>query len=321
MKIASVIVTFNRLEKLKLTVQKTLDEEINYLIIINNASTDETKKWLDSLLDYRLRIIHLETNIGGAGGFHVGFKEVTDNTDADWLVCYDDDAYPQKDSIKLFKSIALPKEAGSIAAAVYSPNHQIVNMNRPGINPFWHWDRVISFLFHGRKSIHIQDNMYHTEQYYEIDASSFVGYFVQTDIVKTVGLPRKELFIYADDVLYTLQVRKAGFKHYFFPTLKFIHDCNTIIQDNKTISPLWKVYYIYRNNLELYRMMAGIFFYPLALVKIFSWWRKEKHYNNPVLYKKILFTAIKDAFKKDFSKSHVEILTLCTPLDCEEKLL
>lgn len=320
MKIASVIVTFNRLEKLKLTVQKTLDEEINYLIIVNNASTDETKKWLDSLLDYRLRIIHLKTNIGGAGGFYVGFKEATDSTDADWLVCYDDDAYPQKDSIKLFKSITLPKEVGSVAAAVYSPDHQIVNMNRPGINPFWHLNKIIFFLFRGRKTIHIQNNMYHTQQYYEIDASSFVGYFVQTDIVRLVGLPRKELFIYADDVLYTLQVRKAGFRHYFMPMIKFTHDCSTVILDNKTISPLWKVYYIYRNNLELYRFMAGIFFYPLALVKIFSWWRKAGFYEDPKLYKKIFFTAIRDAFNDRFTKTHPEVLALCDPKNTNDKL-
>ena len=260
MKIASVVVTYNRFDKLKLTVEKTLDEDVDFFIIVNNASTDGTKEWLDTLTDCRLKVIHLDENIGGAGGFNIGFKEVVENCDADWLVCYDDDAYPQSGSIAKFKSLTLNQSVGSIASAVYLPDGKIAEMNRPSLNPFWHVKRFFSTAFKGRDGFHVNDRQYENRDFIEVDASSFVGYFVRTDVIKKVGLPRKELFIYADDIIYALSVRKSGFKHLFIPSICFIHDCGTLINQKAIYSPLWRAYYTFSNAFEMYRYSAGIFF-------------------------------------------------------------
>lgn len=310
MKIASVIVTYNRLDKLRLTIEKTLAEEVDYVIVVDNASTDGTREWLDGLNDHRLRIHHLSENVGGAGGFHVGFKEASYHSDADWLVCYDDDAYPQTASIKAFKKMSLQGGVGSAAASVYLPSSAIAEMNRPSLNPFWHFGKLLQTIFKGRGGFHIHDSIYGNERPVEIDASSFVGYFVRTDVVRSVGLPRKELFIYADDIIYALSVRKAGYKHLFIPSVKFIHDSVTLVQQKPIYSPLWRAYYTYRNGFEMYRYTAGIFFYPIALLKTFLWWRKAKYYENPKLYKKVMWIAIRDGFARKFDRLHANVVSV-----------
>lgn len=310
MKIAAVVVTFNRLEKLKITVQKTLAEAVDTFIVVNNASTDGTKEWLDTLEDSRIRVLHLEANVGGAGGFNVGFDEAAYRTDADWLVCYDDDAYPQNGAISRFKSLDIPEDAGSAASAVYMPSGEIAEMNRPSLNPFWHWGKFFMTAFRGRGGFHVADAAYAETAPVDIDASSFVGYFVRTDVVRTVGLPRKELFIYADDIIYALGVRKAGYKHLFLPTVRFTHDCGTLVQQKAVYKPLWRAYYTYRNGFEMYRYTAGILFYPIALLKIFLWRRKSKYYDDPVLFRKIMWLAVRDGFSRNFSRSHAEIVEL-----------
>lgn len=310
MKIASVVVTYNRFNKLKLTVEKTLDEDVDFFIIVNNASTDGTKEWLDTLTDCRLKVIHLDENIGGAGGFNIGFKEVVENYNADWLVCYDDDAYPKSGSIDKFKSLTLDKSVGSVASAVYLPNGTIAEMNRPSLNPFWHFKKFFSTVFKGRDGFHASDKQYQNQDSIEIDASSFVGYFVRSDVIKKVGLPRKELFIYADDIIYGLSVRKAGYKHLFVPQVKFFHDCATLQNNQDIYKPMWRVYYTYRNRLEMFRYTAGIFFYPIALMKIFLWNKKAKFYDNPSLYHKVMWQAVKDGLKRDFSRKHEEIVEM-----------
>lgn len=310
MKIAAVVVTFNRLEKLKITVQQTLSEEVDYFIIVNNASTDGTRDWLETLADERLRIIHLDTNVGGAGGFNIGFSEAAYRMDVDWLVCYDDDAYPQSGSIQRFKSLELSKDIGSAAAAVHMPSGEIAEMNRPSLNPFWHWGKFIMTAFRGRGGFHVSDSAYSDGRPTLIDASSFVGYFVRIEVVRQVGLPRKELFIYADDIIYALGVRKAGYKHLFVPEVGFTHDCGTLVQQKAVYKPLWRAYYTYRNGFEMYRYTAGILFYPIALLKIFLWWRKSKHYEDPALFQKIMWLAVRDGFSRNFSRSHSEIVEL-----------
>ena len=79
--VAAVVVTFNRLEKLK-TVLASLESQTrlpNQLIIVNNASTDGTDKYLEEYtrdfanghLENRvnLTVVNLPENVGGAGGF------------------------------------------------------------------------------------------------------------------------------------------------------------------------------------------------------------------------------------------------------------
>lgn len=72
MKYTALIVTFNRLGKLKKTVEETLKLEFTNIVIVNNGSTDGTQAWLSSIVDTRVIVLTLTENTGGAGG---GFVE------------------------------------------------------------------------------------------------------------------------------------------------------------------------------------------------------------------------------------------------------
>ena len=81
MKTAAVIVTFNRLEKLKKTLScyDRIRGGIDYLIIVNNHSTDGTEdflnEWAGDKTHYNKVIVNLEDNLGGSGGFYYGCKK------------------------------------------------------------------------------------------------------------------------------------------------------------------------------------------------------------------------------------------------------
>lgn len=67
MKYTALIVTFNRLGKLKKTVEETLKLEFTNIVIVNNGSTDGTQAWLSSIVDTRVIVLTLTENTGGAG--------------------------------------------------------------------------------------------------------------------------------------------------------------------------------------------------------------------------------------------------------------
>jgi len=140
-KLVAVIVTFNRLEKLKLTLKETFKNDFYKAVVVDNCSTDGTGEWLDGLNQENLVVIHSETNGGGAGGFHQGFRHAAEKLpEADWLVCFDDDAYPEGNIVNTFNALDIPADVGSIAAAVYLPDGQISEMNRPWMStclPSW----------------------------------------------------------------------------------------------------------------------------------------------------------------------------------------
>ncbi len=298
-KIAAVIVTFNRIGKLKRTVQASLSESFSDIVIVNNASTDETKAWLDSLKDPRLHLLHLPENIGGAGGFHKGFKYVADTLVSDWLVCYDDDAYPQRGAIEQFLQMKLDNDVASAAAAVYLPNGSICSMNIPRYNPF------TSLKFYVEDSAHQQADQL------TIDMSSFVGYFIKVSLIREEQyFPKKDLFIYADDLIYSLYWTQKGYKHLFIPQIKFIHDTETLENTDEGIyAPLWKVYYTFRNGIELYRNMNRLSVYPYAIAKYLQLFLQTKKYPKDLQasYRKLIHMAFFDGLKRDYSKSFDQI--------------
>lgn len=312
-KLVAVIVTFNRLDKLQLTLKRTFRNRFYRVVVVDNCSTDGSGEWLDSQTRDDLVVLHNEQNLGGAGGFHRGFQYATEHfPEAGWLVCYDDDAYPEEGVVALFDELEIPDNVGSMAAAVYLPNGRISEMNRPSNNPFWHLREFLQTAFRGRHGFHISNEDYQLDTPVEVDVSSFVGCFVRLSLIRErkIGLPRSELFIYADDIIYMLEARKAGYRHLFVPTIAFVHDCETLINQKAVYRPLWKAYYTFRNGLELYRIASGLF-YPLVLfVKIPKWILSVRHYGKGerMRYLKLTILAIWDGGWRDYSKTHGEIV-------------
>lgn len=314
-RVFAVIVTFNRLPMLQQTLAYTLAEPLDGVVVIDNASTDGTRAWLDDQKHPLLQVVHLPVNGGGAGGFHHGFEHVIKRTDADWLVCFDDDAYPQPGSIARFKSLALPADVAGVAAAVYLPDGRISEMNRPSHHPFASLGATLKTLFKRRSGFHVRDEDFLRETPMDIDFSSFVGCFLRVSAVRErIGLPRKELFIYADDIMYTHTIGEHGLRHCFAPMVHFTHDCATLQAQQDVYKPMWKVYYTYRNRLELFRQVAGPWaFPPIAVLKLFSWILKVRHYEHRGVYLRLLCLAWADGMLRRFGRPHAEIMRRAAP--------
>ena len=186
-------------------------------------------------------------------------------------------------------------------------------MNRPSYNPFWHPRKLLRtalgvFTGRARGAFHVTDSAYQGAEALPIDSSSFVGFFVRADWVRRLPLPEPGLFIYGDDVLYTLNLTKHGARHRFLPTVRFIHDCSTFQTARRGYHPLWKAYFTYRNGLLIYRMAAGVWFYPVALLKALLWLAAVRHYRNKRLYLRLWWQAVRDGIRQDLSRDPAIII-------------
>jgi rhamnopyranosyl-N-acetylglucosaminyl-diphospho-decaprenol beta-1,3/1,4-galactofuranosyltransferase len=320
--LVALVVTYNRLHQLKPTVLRLLDEDVDHVVVVDNASTDGTGAWLSTLNDPRLSVITSPQNVGGAGGFQLGMAEVTGRHDPDWCVVMDDDARPEPGIMARFRA----EMAGfigngwhAISAGVYYPDGAICEMNRPSRNPFWHFSRFVrTALGGGRKSFHVQDQEYYTTEVKQIDATSFVGLFLSRQGMALGGLPDGRLFLYGDDVIYTLSLSRKGGRIGFAPWLRFEHDCSTYDRDSTDFSrihrPLWKAYYNYRNGLMAYRIVAGpVMFWPVLAIIFPKWFLKYRHYGpDAPTYRRILWLAVGDALSGRCDRPHAEIVARST---------
>lgn len=309
--IAAVVVTYNRRAQLEHTVERLLAEPIDHVIVVDNASTDGTAELLRQITDPRFHLISLAQNSGGAGGFQEGIRQATALFDPDWCVVMDDDARPEPGATRYFRAMNLAG-LGAVAAAVYTSDGTICDMNRPSVNPFWHrevfWRTAMG---RGRKGFHLPDEAYGLPVQTDIDAASFVGLFMSREAIRVTGLPDGRLFIYGDDVLYTLQMRSAGQRMIFAPDLRYEHDFKTFAVESRAFQPLWKTYYHSRNLLLVYRFAAGLWFWPALLLILPKWLMKARLYDRDwTLYVKLLAYAVADALRGNLNRSHHDIVAL-----------
>ena len=86
-RLVAVVVTYNRLDKLKVTLARLLEspaDELSMVVVVNNASTDDTGDWLAEQDDPRLDVLNSAVNCGGAGGFANGMRRAMESHETDW---------------------------------------------------------------------------------------------------------------------------------------------------------------------------------------------------------------------------------------------
>ncbi len=300
MRLAAVVVTHNRLDRLRATLPGLLAEPVGRVVVVDNASDDGTADWLATCADARCRVLRLPGNLGGAGGFEAGMRLLAEEEDPDWTLLLDDDAWPEPGAIAAFLAAvpALPPDTGAVAAAVFLPSGRIAEMNRPGFNPFWYPRRIWATLWRGnRAGFKIADAAYAPSgPPVEIDNASFVGYFVSRSGRAAAGLPEGGLFIYGDDVLYSLRLRRAGQRISFVPAVRFVHDCATM--DGAFVyRPLWKIYYHARNGVAIARVAAGSLVFPFALAWYVAIWIRRGRHCRPEerpVYRRLMWAGVRD---------------------------
>jgi rhamnopyranosyl-N-acetylglucosaminyl-diphospho-decaprenol beta-1,3/1,4-galactofuranosyltransferase len=318
-RLVAIVVTHNRLAQLQVTVARLLAEVVDAVVVVDNACTDGSAEWLSGLTDPRLTVLSQGKNTGGAGGFATGLAEAALRFDPDWFLLMDDDARPHPGACTAF----LAREGGlraegfeAIAAGVFYPDGRICDMNRPSRNPFWHLSDFWRAMTGGRQGFHVDDAAYAPALApipQPIDATSFVGFFLSRAGLKRGGLPDARLFIYGDDVIYTLNLVKRGGKIAFLSAIGFEHDCSTYIaQGGDIYRPLWKVYYNYRNSLLAYRLAAGpVLFWPVLVMAAVKWRLRARHAGpDRAKYLQLWRLALRDVLLRDLSRPSESIFRL-----------
>ena len=98
--VAVVVVTFNRAELLErmLVGLAALERRPDAVLVVDNASTDDTPRVLAEATNPGLHVLRPAENLGGAGGFHLGVRTAHERGfDRIWLM--DDDVVPAPDCL------------------------------------------------------------------------------------------------------------------------------------------------------------------------------------------------------------------------------
>lgn len=235
MKFGVVIVTYNRIALLKECIDCVLSQTVpfSHICVVDNHSTDGTGAYLDSLSSPALSVYHLEENIGGAGGFSFGLSKLAE-TDCDWILIIDDDAmiapdYMEKSQTEIKRTNYLAYSGTVMTAGNIDTSHR-----RSLKNPCL-------------MSYHPVPESAYENSVFEYDISTFCGLLIKTSLVREIGLPKTEYFIWFDDTEYCLRFHKQS----------RILNVSGAVLNHKTTPPRsapmvsWKNFYGFRNSIDI----------------------------------------------------------------------
>ena len=256
--IGAVIVTFNRLDKLKKTL-KTYEEQTllpKYVIVVDNASNDDTReflrRWEKTDSRYEKHVLFLDKNLGGAGGFYEGQKYAV-TLDAQWILISDDDLYLDKNYFSNLNEYVNNNESEnySIICGKILYKENISLGDRCTIKSKW----TIPFY----KNIDYKE---YKKQYFYCDLVSFLAIAVNKNLLLKAGFVKPEYFIWFDDFEFSYRIRQLG-KIVCVPKLVANHD-----RDDVDNSLTWKLYYGYRNQTDFIKCHFKVQFCFLVLIMI-----------------------------------------------------
>lgn len=247
MKIGVVIVTYNRLEKLKIALKSYEKQSFKpqYILVVNNNSTDGTleylKEWKSKNNKIEKIILNLDKNTGGSGGFYEGLKASLE-LDADWVWVADDDAYPKENAFELAKEYInkYPESQEKISAI----SGTVLKSDGKSID-YSHRRKIYATLFNRIAQPYSRKSDYKKDEF-EINGFSYVGTMINKSKLKQTELTKKDYFIYYDDTEHSYRLSKLG-KIIVIPKMQVVHDA-----PHTEMSEIvkWKLYYLVRNTLD-----------------------------------------------------------------------
>ena len=275
-KIACVIVTYNRKEYLKrcLDAVEGQNRKPDCVFIIDNASKDGTEKFIiESGYNKRrgdviYKYVRCHKNMGGAGGFYLGIKIAFEENVYEGLWVIDGDGEPEKSCLKelakfldnrdFIAPVVLSDEDHKSCSFVPNTTYEEFCKQANGLGIVEGW------------------------------ASPFNGILFSSRLIKQIGYPKKEMFIWGDEINYQLRAEKAGFHRmtsvkaiHYHPMDRQLSVCNENTL-NVVVVPVesdWKLYCAIRNRVYNLHLLYN---YYVTLKKAYELYRAYKTYYHSI---------------------------------------
>lgn len=247
--LAIAIVTFNRSALLDELLQSasTMDTPPDRIIVVDNASTDDTQDvvtaWEAKFPPGILVNHRMATNTGGAGGFSEGTKVAIEHG-AEWVWLMDDDVEILPDALERF--------------APWMERFKVIHGRRYDVDgtPFYWQAKFNQFL---GVPLPYSVKTFNTDGYALTNSGTFEGMLIHADVVRRIGLPDPRFFISWDDAIYawlaSLETEVAYVDEFVLQKKREQKQVNLGIRHLNDSSPLAK-YHVMRNRAYVGRYFA-----------------------------------------------------------------
>ncbi len=248
----AVVVTWNRVALLRECLTAILGQTRapDRVIVVDNASTDDTLAMLAAEFADGVEVLALDENTGGAGGFAAGVTRALSDG-PDWVWMLDDDTIPEPGALEALLDAPARVDGLPAPALLCSRVKWTDGAPHPMNEPWPRWTDEATALGAIERGL------------LAIRAATYVSILVSGAALQESGPPRAPYFIWGDDVEFTARVLKER-TGYYVPESVVVHKTKTNYMAARSDSPRYAL--DVRNKLWMVR--AGDVWQPYERL----WW-------------------------------------------------
>jgi GT2 family glycosyltransferase len=223
---------------------------VDEILVVDNASTDGTEEMIKEKFSEKVNYVRLAENVGGSGGFNVGMRLGCEHGH-DWIWCIDSDALPSEQTLEdLLRAESM---SGSVVAKT-SLFRDPVSYQQASLEGYlWY--------FRSRKEkAHLADNL-SRRGVASADFGTLCCLLVRADALKKVGFVNPDFFIYGDEALLSIRLKRLGeilvvrttvLHHFGQGGRSSRHGRSRVLRED-----YWRIYYHFRNYIVVEREAFG----------------------------------------------------------------
>ena len=207
--VAAVIVTHNRVELLEASLRQVANQEgaeVAHVVVVDNGNDPAVRELVESVCGSRGHYVGSATNLGGAGGFALGFLTAL-SLGADAIWCADDDGRPADEHVLATLQEVAEREGleeiSPVVCNIEAPERLAFPL-RQGLV----WRRTLSEL---------------EGSFLPGIASLFNGALISARAMEIIGVPDYRLFIRGDEVEYHRRLVNSGLDFGTALTTSYLH--------------------------------------------------------------------------------------------------
>ncbi|BCR36093.1 glycosyltransferase family 2 protein [Mariniplasma anaerobium] len=250
-------------------------ESINYIVVVDNNSTDNSYSILAKEESSKIHLIRTQLNGGYSYGNNIGISHLS-KYKIDLIIIANPDILFEEDIVKkMIKSFMIDKNLSAVAP--YALN----STGRKTLEPAWKLNNSFRELMQTSKIISklFKDGNKYSEEEIRINCCSvdiLPGSFLMLDYKKfeSIGFFDESVFLYCEERIMAVKFKEKGYKSKLLIDESYIHNHSTSI--NKSIKSyhrkqrIWlksRKYYLlkYRSSNTGFKVLVHVFYIYLYI--------------------------------------------------------
>jgi hypothetical protein len=246
--------TINCLNSIVDQYKQELDNAQFEVIVVDNASTDDSVKAVEKLKTSNLKLIKSEENLGFSKGCNLGAK----NAKGEYLLFLNSDTeIKDQGFVKMVDYLRKNEQVGILGGALKNDEGTTQASAGKFYNLF-----VLFLTMIGLERFGLL--MESPKIIKKVDWVSGASLMIGKKVFEKIGGFEKELFMYGEDLELCFRAKKKGFATYFYPGVMLFH------KERGSSNRTFAIINIYKGILFFYKKHQSAFEYKIACVILFS---------------------------------------------------